>query len=112
MARRFFTSTKHLLDESDWELRNINAQRVANPIEYIEMRRKVGGAPWSAHLVEHANFVEVPDRVWAAPADAGAKETFADAVHLRNDLFSYDREVNDEGELVQLRPGARALLRT
>ena len=97
--RRFWTATKHLLDESDWELRNINAKRIANPIEYIEMRRKVGGAPWSAHLVEHANFVEVPDRIAAARPMRVLKETFADAVHLRNDLFSYDREVNDEGEL-------------
>lgn len=96
---RFFESTKALLDESDWELRNINADRVANPIEYIEMRRKVGGAPWSAHLVEHANFVEVPDRIWDSRPMRVLKESFADAVHLRNDLFSYDREVNDEGEL-------------
>ena len=97
--RRFWVATKHLLDESDWELRNINAARVANPIEYIEMRRKVGGAPWSAHLVEHANFVEVPDRIWASRPMRVLKECFADAVHLRNDIFSYDREVNDEGEL-------------
>ena len=97
--RRFFVATKHLLDESDWELRNINAARVANPIEYIEMRRKVGGAPWSAHLVEHANFVEVPDRIWDSRPMRVLKECFADAVHLRNDIFSYDREVNDEGEL-------------
>ena len=63
------------------------------------MRRKVGGAPWSAHLVEHANFVEVPDRIWDSRPMRVLKETFADAVHLRNDIFSYDREVNDEGEL-------------
>jgi germacradienol/geosmin synthase len=97
--RRFFESSKAAMDESDWELRNINADRVANPIEYIEMRRKVGGAPWSAHLVEHANFVEVPDRIWDARPMRVLKEAFADAVHLRNDLFSYEREVFDEGEL-------------
>ena len=27
------------------------------------------------------------------------RDTFSDAVHLRNDLFSYQREVEDEGEL-------------
>ncbi len=64
--RRRFSSTKNLLDESTWELSNISGQRVANPIEYIEMRRKVGGAPWSADLVEHAVFVEVPDRIAAS----------------------------------------------
>jgi len=44
---RFAESTKNLLDESLWELANINEGRVPNPIEYVEMRRKVGGAPWS-----------------------------------------------------------------
>jgi germacradienol/geosmin synthase len=52
--RRFAESTKNLLAESRWELANISESRLPNPIEYIEMRRKVGGAPWSANLVEHA----------------------------------------------------------
>ena len=97
--RRFFESTHNLLQESAWELSNIDEARVPNPIEYIEMRRKVGGAPWSAHLVEHANFVEVPDRVAARRPLRVLRDTFADAVHLRNDLFSYEREILDEGEL-------------
>ncbi|MBM7113645.1 family 2 encapsulin nanocompartment cargo protein terpene cyclase [Archangium primigenium] len=97
--RRFFESTKALLEESNWELLNISEKRVSNPIEYIEMRRKVGGAPWSADLVEHAVFVEVPDRVAATRPMLVLKDTFADAVHLRNDLFSYQREIQEEGEL-------------
>lgn len=43
--RRFSVATEHLLNESLWELSNINEGRIANPVEYIEMRRKVGGAP-------------------------------------------------------------------
>jgi germacradienol/geosmin synthase len=43
-----------------WGLANISDGRVPNPIEYIEMRRRVGGAPWSADLVEHAIGVELP----------------------------------------------------
>jgi germacradienol/geosmin synthase len=96
--QRFFESTKHLLDESMWELANINQNRIANPIEYIEMRRKVGGAPWSAHLVEHAAFVEVPAKIAATRPMRVLKDTFSDGVHLRNDLFSYQREVEEEGE--------------
>ncbi|KFE59530.1 family 2 encapsulin nanocompartment cargo protein terpene cyclase [Hyalangium minutum] len=96
--KRFFESTKALLEESTWELSNISEQRVSNPIEYIEMRRKVGGAPWSADLVEHAVFVEVPDRVAASRPMKVLKDTFSDGVHLRNDLFSYEREL-EEGEL-------------
>jgi germacradienol/geosmin synthase len=96
---RFFESTKNLLYESTWELANISGSRVPNPIEYIEMRRKVGGAPWSADLVEHAAFVEVPARVADSRPMRVLKDTFADGVHLRNDLFSYQREIQVEGEI-------------
>ncbi|SBW26952.1 family 2 encapsulin nanocompartment cargo protein terpene cyclase [Protofrankia symbiont of Coriaria ruscifolia] len=96
---RFAVSTRNLLDESLWELANINAGRLANPIEYVEMRRKVGGAPWSANLVEHAADAEVPAAVAATRPLRVLRDTFADAVHLRNDLFSYEREVTEEGEL-------------
>ncbi|WP_285502515.1 family 2 encapsulin nanocompartment cargo protein terpene cyclase [Actinokineospora sp. NBRC 105648] len=97
--RRFVESTRNLLDESLWELANINAGRLANPLEYIEMRRKVGGAPWSANLVEHAAGAEVPAVISASRPLHVLRDTFSDAVHLRNDLFSYEREVLDEGEL-------------
>ncbi|MEU1377135.1 germacradienol/geosmin synthase [Streptomyces triculaminicus] len=97
--RRFRESTWHLLEESLWELSNINEGRVSNPVEYIEMRRKVGGAPWSAHLVEYAAGSEVPDVIAASRPMRVLKDTFADGVHLRNDLFSYQRETETEGEL-------------
>ncbi|MEE1758041.1 germacradienol/geosmin synthase Cyc2 [Streptomyces sp. SP18BB07] len=95
--RRFALATEHLLNESMWELSNINEGRIANPVEYIEMRRKVGGAPWSAGLVEYAT-AEVPPSVAGTRPLRVLMETFSDAVHLRNDLFSYQREVEDEGE--------------
>jgi germacradienol/geosmin synthase len=95
--RRFSVATEHLLNESMWELSNINEGRIANPVEYIEMRRKVGGAPWSAGLVEYA-AAEVPAAVAGTRPLRVLMETFSDAVHLRNDLFSYQREVEDEGE--------------
>jgi germacradienol/geosmin synthase len=97
--RRFARSTKNLLDESLWELANINEGRLANPIEYVEMRRKVGGAPWSANLIEHAADAEVPAPIAATRPMQVLRDTFADSVHLRNDLFSYQREVQAEGEL-------------
>ncbi|MFI1968631.1 terpene synthase family protein [Streptomyces cinnamoneus] len=97
--RRFRESTWNLLEESMWELSNINEGRVANPVEYIEMRRKVGGAPWSANLIEHAAGAEVPDAVAASRPLCVLRDTFADGVHLRNDLFSYQREIEAEGEL-------------
>ena len=96
---RFVVSTANLLDESLWELANMDSGRVANPVEYVEMRRKVGGAPWSANLIEHAAHAEVPAAIAATRPMKVLRDCFADAVHLRNDLFSYEREVGDEGEL-------------
>ncbi|GAA2721316.1 terpene synthase family protein [Actinocorallia aurantiaca] len=96
---RFALNTAALLDESLWELVNINDGRIANPVEYVEMRRRVGGAPWSSDLVEYATGCELPDEIAHSRAVDVLRDTFADAVHLRNDLFSYQREIQEEGEL-------------
>lgn len=96
---RFAESTENLLNESLWELSNINEGRIPNPVEYIEMRRKVGGAPWSAGLVEHAAEAEVPAVIAGSRPMRVLRDAFSDGVHLRNDLFSYERETGTEGEL-------------
>ncbi|WP_328582870.1 terpene synthase family protein [Streptomyces sp. NBC_00370] len=95
---RFAESTENLLNESLWELSNINAERISNPVEYIEMRRKVGGAPWSAGLIEYVS-AEVPAALAESRPLRVLRDTFSDGVHLRNDLFSYQREIEEEGEL-------------
>ncbi|WP_327085106.1 germacradienol/geosmin synthase [Nonomuraea sp. NBC_01738] len=97
--RRFVKVTRHLTQESMWELFHIDDGLVSNPIEYIEERRKVGGAPWSACLVEHAAGAELPPALAETRPLRVLMESFSDAVHLRNDLFSYQREVGEEGEL-------------
>ncbi|GAA3308097.1 hypothetical protein GCM10020219_008390 [Nonomuraea dietziae] len=69
---RFTRTTHELMQESMWELCPHRGRQVSNPIEYIEERRKVGGAPWSACLVEHAVGVEVPEQGGRQPPDQGA----------------------------------------
>jgi germacradienol/geosmin synthase len=96
--RRFTISTHNLMVESMWELDNIDRGRIANPIEYVQMRRRVGGAPWSANLVEYAAGAEIPGRFAGTRPMQVLSDTFSDGVHLRNDLFSYQREVQEEGE--------------
>jgi germacradienol/geosmin synthase len=94
---RFSTSTQNLLEESVWKLANIKQSRVPNPIEYVEMRRKVGEAPWSAHLVEHATAIEIPPEIAPTRPMRVLKDAFSDSVHLRNDIFLYQRENEIEG---------------
>jgi germacradienol/geosmin synthase len=95
---RFVTVTDNLMTESLWELDYIDRGRIANPIEYVQMRRRVGGAPWSACLVEYATNAPLPAHLTDLRAVQVLADAFADAVHLRNDLFSYQREVEEEGE--------------
>lgn len=95
---RFALSTQQLLEDCLWELANIRDNRIPNPIEYIEMRRRVGGAPWSAGLVECVT-AEVPARVAHTRPLQVLRDCFSDGVHLRNDIFSYQRETEQEGEV-------------
>jgi germacradienol/geosmin synthase len=96
---RFFATCWQFLDENVRELSQIGEQRISNPIEYIEVRRQAGGARWSAALMEHAVCVEVPARIFETRPMRVLRDTFADSIHLRNDLFSYQREIEEEGEL-------------
>ena len=96
---RIIEDTRRLFEAFMWELKSISEQRVANPIEYIEMRRRAGAALWAADLVEHALFVEIPERIAITRSVQVLRSTFADAVHLRNDIFSYECEILRDGEL-------------
>ncbi|MEV0644167.1 germacradienol/geosmin synthase [Phytomonospora sp. NPDC050363] len=96
---RFTESTRNLLLDCVWEMSNINGDRVPNPIDYVEMRRKVGGAPWSADIVEYSLGIEVPGAIAASRPMRVLKDAFSDGVHLRNDIFSYQRETEREGEV-------------
>jgi germacradienol/geosmin synthase len=49
--------------------------------------------------VEHAAAAEVPAVLAGSRPLRVLRDTFADGVHLRNDLFSYQRETEQEGEL-------------
>lgn len=48
--------------------------------------------------MEYAANAEVPAAVAGSRPLRVLRDAFSDRVHLRNDLFSYQREVEDEGE--------------
>ena len=96
---RFWDSNYCLIRSFLWELSNLDHDSVPNPVDYIGMRRRTGGALWSADLVEHVLGVEVPASVVSSRAMRVLKDTFTDAVHLLNDIFSYQREIEEEGEI-------------
>lgn len=95
---RFVQHTKDTLETVQWEHYNIRHARVANPLEYVAMRRMVGGCVWAACLLERANGLSLPDSLLAARPVRIIHEAFADSEHLHNDLMSYSREVGQESE--------------
>ena len=97
--RRFIASTRNMMWAWLWELDNLGRDRLPNPIEYVQMRRRTGGAKWSANLVEYAVRAEVPDALAGTRPMRVLLDTFADGSHLCNDQFSYQREVQEEGEI-------------
>lgn len=96
---RFADRTRALLDESLWELTNLSDERVPNPIEYVGTRRRSSRAAWAAGLVEHAADMELSAVLVESGPIRALLAAFTDAVCLRNDLFSYRREIEDESEL-------------
>jgi geranylgeranyl diphosphate synthase type I len=85
--------TGHLL-----ELRHINAHYIANPVEYMAMKRRINGPTFAARVVEYAQPAELPEAVADCQTIRSLIDAFADSGILINDIFSYQREVEDEGE--------------
>jgi germacradienol/geosmin synthase len=71
-----------------WEVANAAQSRVADPMDYIEMRRQTSGARLAVSLIRLAGGQEVPPE---------QLDVFADSVGLRNDIFSYAKELACEG---------------
>ncbi|GAB1817766.1 terpene synthase family protein [Herbidospora sp. RD11066] len=97
--RRFGDNTFAQMDDAFWELGNLAAGRVPNPIDYLERRRGAGAGRWVADLIELVNGTPLPDHVWASRPVQVMRDTFTDAQVLLNDVFSYQRETEHEGEL-------------
>ncbi|EMD26501.1 terpene synthase family protein [Amycolatopsis azurea] len=91
-SARFAGLTGDMLEEPLREVANARVDVVPDPISYVQLRRKTGGALWTAILAEHAVGVELPHAVESSRALRVLKDTFADGIHLRNDIFSYEKE--------------------
>jgi germacradienol/geosmin synthase len=96
--RRFRRYIEDWLNGHLLELRHINANYVANPVEYMAMKRRINGPTFFARLVEYAQPAELPEPVADCQTIRSLIDAFADSGILINDIFSYQREVEDEGE--------------
>jgi germacradienol/geosmin synthase len=72
--------------------------RILDPVEFVTLRREVGGIFWSSDLVEHSLNAEIPAQLYDTRPIRVLRETFADAAGLRNDIISYLIDI-EEGKV-------------
>ena len=91
---------RHIQDMCEawlWELANAIEERVPDPIDYVEMRRRTGGMHWLNDFVEYTLGIELPERVYDARPIRVLNEVACDTVLLRNDILSLRKEL-EQGE--------------
>lgn len=91
-----------MLDSWLWELANHIQNRIPDPVDYIEMRRRTFGADLTMALSKMTICDEVPAGVWKTRAMQALDNTTADYASWINDLYSYRKEIEFEGEINNL----------
>jgi germacradienol/geosmin synthase len=88
-----------MLDSWLWELQNMAINRVPDPVDYVEMRRKTFGSDLTAGLARLANWEVVPPEIYHTRVMRELETAAQDYACFTNDVFSYQKEVEFEGEV-------------
>ena len=96
MFRRTITE---MTDSWVWELSNQAQNRIPDPIDYIEMRRKTFGSDLTMSLSRLAHSGSAPADVYRLRPVVAMENAAADYACLLNDVFSYQKEIQFEGEI-------------
>ncbi|MBV8269438.1 MAG: hypothetical protein JO252_24210, partial [Planctomycetaceae bacterium] len=92
----------HVLDMHDswlWELANHIQNRIPDPVDYIEMRRMTFGSELGMSLSQLAEDQKLPPEIYRTRPLRALVNAAADAAALTNDIVSYRKEIELEGEL-------------
>ncbi|MDG4861695.1 germacradienol/geosmin synthase, partial [Streptomyces sp. T-3] len=82
-----------------WELANQTQHRIPDPVDYIEMRRFTFGADMTMRLCRIRNGDQVPEEIYRSGPVRSLENSAVDYACLLNDLFSYQKEIEYEGEV-------------
>jgi len=85
-----------------WELANQAQHRIPDPVDYIEMRRKTFGADMTMSLARLTRLEDVPAEIARTRVVRAMENAAQDYAAFVNDLFSYQKEIEFEGELHNL----------
>jgi germacradienol/geosmin synthase len=99
VRRAFHTTLTDMLSSWIWEVDNLAENRVPDPVDYLEMRRFTFGADFTMSLCRLRRFGQVPKEVFHSGPVRSLENAIVDYACLINDVFSYQKEMQFEGEL-------------
>jgi germacradienol/geosmin synthase len=99
-SRRMFRRAVEVMLESWlWELANQMQNRIPDPVDYVEMRRDTFGSDLTASLNRLTACAGIPLEVLKTRTMSEIDRSAMDVAGFTNDLFSYQKEIEFEGEL-------------
>lgn len=93
-----FAAATRALIVSESGLQGMPGVSAPHPLRLFSRRRESGAAVWAMQLVAVTCPEAPPGRVLGTRRFASLRACFSDAAHLVNDLYSYPRETQEEGE--------------
>jgi germacradienol/geosmin synthase len=87
-----------MVDAWLWELADEIINRIPDPVDYLEMRRQTFGSSLTKFLTRLAHGPQLPPELLRAPVIQSLEDIASDYAGLLNDVFSYQKEMEFEGE--------------
>lgn len=98
--RRTLKASVDVMTESwVWELSNQLQNRIPDPVDYLEMRRATFGADLTLGLSRRGHGPAVPPEIYRSGPVRSLENAAVDYGMLLNDVFSYQKEIEYEGEI-------------
>ncbi|MEU8032694.1 germacradienol/geosmin synthase Cyc2, partial [Streptomyces sp. NPDC049099] len=98
--RRTLKASVDVMTESwVWELSNQLQNRIPDPVDYLEMRRATFGSDLTLNLCRMGHGPAVPPEVYRSGPVRSLENAAFDYACLLNDIFSYQKEIEYEGEI-------------
>jgi germacradienol/geosmin synthase len=97
--RQFRQNVEDMTASWLWELANHIQHRIPDPVDYVEMRRKTFGSDLTMSLARITKTGNIPTELLRTQAMRGLENAAQDYACFMNDIFSYQKEIEFEGEL-------------
>lgn len=89
-----------MLESWLWEVDNQIQNRIPDPVDYAEMRRHTFGSHLTMYLCRLGHQGRgIPEEIYTSGTIRSLENAVADAACMINDIYSYQKEVEVEGEV-------------